>query len=83
MEKLTTTYTVWTHARYHAEHTEVWSGPDFAKALQAAVDSLAGQAQQPLDPAATAALHEVGGRPIQAWLAADADGDERVVFITR
>ena len=76
-------YTVWNHVRYTSSSDEVWSGEDFGQALQAAVDAMGGNVLRPLDPANTAALHQVGGRPVQAWIAVDADDVERAVFITR
>lgn len=76
-------YTVWNHVRYTDTFTEVWSGEGFGTALSLAVGAVAGQDVRPLDPANTAALHKVGGRPLQAWVAVDADGGEHTVFITR
>jgi hypothetical protein len=76
-------YTVWNHVRYTSTTDEVWSGEDFGQALQAALDAMGGTVLRPLDAANTAALHKVGGRPLQAWVAVDDDDVERTVFITR
>jgi hypothetical protein len=77
-------YTVWNHVRYTPSTDEVWSGEDFGQALQAALDAMGGSTVlRPLDAANAAALQKVGGRPLQAWVAVDADDVEHTVFITR
>lgn len=77
------TYTVWERPRYTFVATEVWSGEEFGKALQVAVDRLGSAAVTPLDAPNTASLHQVGGKPVNGFIATDADGEQRVVFITR
>lgn len=76
-------YTVWERPRYEFVATEVWSGEEFGTALQAAVARLGAASVVPLDAANTASLHKVGGRPVSGFVATDADGEQRVVFITR
>ena len=75
-------YTVWDRVRY-VESTEVYSGEDFTKVLQIAVGLLSSLgSSRPLDASATVALR-TSGTPVSAWLAVNADGDERIVYITR
>lgn len=74
-------YTVWQRPRYEHYSTEVWTGEEFAQALTVAV-GLLGDTVAPLDAPNVAALHQAG-KPVQAWVATDADGEQRVVFITR
>lgn len=76
-------YTVWERVRYTDTATEVFSGESFAKALQVAVDVLGEAEVTPLDAPNTAALFKVGGTPVSGFIATDADGEQRVVFITR
>lgn len=74
-------YTVFVRVRY-VDSTEIWTGENFAKALQVAVDQIGTDTVRPLDHTATVALR-AAGTPVSAWLSTDADGDERIVFITR
>lgn len=76
-------YTVWERPRYLDGGTEVWSGEEFGVALQVAVDRLGSADVAPLDARNTASLWKVGGTPVSGFVATDADGEQRVVFITR
>ena len=75
-------YTVWERPRYEDYSTEVWTGAEFAQALQVVVDRLGRDAVTPLDAPNVAALHRCG-TPVSAFVATDADGEQRTVFITR
>jgi hypothetical protein len=82
MENDTTAYTVWDRLVY-VDHTEVWSGESFAKALTVAVDRLgADDTVTPLDPTAVASLRLTGETPVQAWRVVGADNVARIIFIT-
>lgn len=74
-------YTVWNHPRYEG-FTEVWTGEDFTKALTVALDQVGADPSVPLDHNNTVALRHAG-KPVSAWLVTGADGDERIVFITK
>lgn len=75
-------YTVWTKPIY-LESTEVWSGEDFTKALQVAVDQIGTDVSAPLDHTNVVALRNVGGTVVTAFRVTDADNWYRTVFITR
>ena len=81
MTETTTTWTVWSRPRY-TSNTEVWTGGDFAKAVQVALDQVGTDTLVPLDPNAVVALRSAG-KPVAVWLATDIEGDERIIFITR
>lgn len=81
MTTTTAAFTVWDREKYTAS-TEVWSGPEFSKALQAAVDAIGSGTAAPLDHTAIPALRAFG-KPISAWSVTDPDGTARIVFITR
>lgn len=75
------TYTVWDREVY-VTSTEVWSGGDFAKALQVVVDTIGSGTSSPLDHTAVVALRAFG-TPVAAFAVVDPDGGDRTVFITR
>lgn len=76
------TWTVWLHAQYHHGHTEVWTGSEYQKALNVALEVvLAADEVSPLNPDWTVAAHAAGERTTNSWKITSGD-DTAIVFIT-
>ena len=60
-------YTVYHLQPYGGGTTLIWDGPEFGKALAAALDRADGGELAPLDHTHVAALRKFPGRPVSAW----------------
>lgn len=77
------TWTVWLHAQYHTGVTEVWTGSEYGKALEVAMQVIEAAVDvAPTHPDWTVAAHVAGEKTSNAWKITAADDETALVFIT-